>query len=121
MTLIKLVFESLCRALIRFFDNRFIRDDDVEWYRMELNQSRIETQKLLDHFVTPKPVTLVTEDEDYQPITPKKFKSFDQKRKELEQASRMQAMKLADEARSAIEKSKTTAELEEELGIADNG
>lgn len=116
MVLIKLVFESLCRALIRFFDNRFIRDNDVEWYRMELNKAHEETQMLYRSLLNPKPVASeVVEEVNYQPINKSKFVSWPSKRQQLERESYERAMNLAREAKMNIERSKTTEELELEL------
>src|SRR5882757_1362365 len=115
---IKLVFESLCRALIRFFDNRAVLNTDVEYYRMELDLAHKETQRLVSLLVEPKITAEVeTEQTDYKPIGNSPYKSWNVKRRELEQASRLKAIQLDSEARQAIEKSKTTEELEDELGI----
>ena len=116
---IKLVFESLCRALIRFFDNCSVKDDSVEYYRMELDLAHKETQKIIDRLLEPKiTAEIETEQIDYKPIGNSPYKSWNVKRRELEQASRIKAIQLASEARIAIEQAKTTEELEDELGIS---
>lgn len=122
MQLIKLVFESLCRSLIRFFDNRFVANNDVEWYRMELEKQRLETQSLYERIILilePRTITGdVVEEVNLQPIGKSKFKSWEQKRRELENESRLRAINIANEARMNIERGKSTEELEDELGIS---
>lgn len=113
---IKLVFESLCRALIRFFDNRFIRDNDVEWYRMELIRAREETQSLYQQMLVPKTVVAQPlEDEEFKPMQSSKFPTWANKRHQLEQESYKKAQALAAEARVSLNRNKTTEELEHEL------
>jgi hypothetical protein len=110
------IFESLCRALIRFFDNRFVRDNDVEWYRMELNKAHEETQLLYRQLIMPPAVrTEIVEEENFQPLSKSKFQSWSTKRQQLERESYQRAMNLAAEARQNIERNKTTEELELEL------
>src|SRR6266850_705704 len=109
---IKLVFESLCRALIRFFDNCSVRNTDVEYYRMELDLAHKETQRIIDHLLEPKITAEVIDEEvSYKPIGNSPYKSWNVKRRELEQASRVKAVQLASEARIDIEQAKTTEEL----------
>ena len=111
------IFESLCRALIRFFDNRFVRDNDVEWYRMELNKAHEETQMLYRSLLASKTTAEIIQEpeENFQPLNKSKFTSWTTKRHQLEQESYRKAMNLAREARTNIERNKTTEELELEL------
>lgn len=117
MTLIRLVFESLCRSLIRFFDNRFVKNNDVEWYRMELDKAHMETQRVIERFLMPQNTAKEPEKEndDFIPLNNSSYKPWHIKKQELELASFRKAQDLAKQAKEAINKSKTTEQLEAEL------
>lgn len=108
--------EALSRAIIRFWDNRFIVNDEIQYLRMELDKARNETHLILDRFLEPKNTAKVEDNEaDWKPIS--NNVPWHIKRAELERASYQQAKSLTDEARSAI---KTTKQLEDEL-LVNNG
>lgn len=120
MDLIRLIYESFCRSVIRFFDNRFIRSDDIEYYRMEAEKFRQENFKLTKFILdsnspSAKVVTSTSEEEpDWQPAR-KGYQSWESKRRELESASAERARSLANEAKIAMYASKSTEQLEHEL------
>jgi len=115
MQLIKIVWESVCRSIIRFFDNRFIPDNSIEYYRMEIDKLRLENKELQDRLVNvlmPKtPVEMNDEPVNWQPVS--SFVPTHIRRQQLEQASLQRAKALAEEARKAM----TTEELEKAVGI----
>jgi len=85
---------------------------------MELDLAHKETQRLVSLLVEPKITAEVVDEEvNYKPIGNSPYKSWNVKRRELEQASRVKAVELDREARLAIAKNQTTEELESELGI----
>lgn len=122
MQLIKLVYEAFCRSLIRFFDNRFVKNNDVEYYRIEMEKLRQEHKQLLDVLVfktsslTAQINTSETNNEssNWQPAR-EGYKSWETQRRELEAASRKRAQELATEAKRALASTKSTEELEAEL------
>ena len=119
MLFIKLIYESFCRSLIRFFDNRFIRDTSVDYYRIEMDKLRQEKDKLLEVLIAktqPLSANVGVEPEsvDWQPAK-EAYKPWHVMQRELENASRLKAEALAREVKAALNSTKTTAELEAEL------
>ena len=118
MQFIRLIFESFCRSLIRFFDNRFVRDTSVEYYRIEMEKLRQESNRLLEILLAKSQpmvnVQTAADDTEWQPAR-EGFKSWETKRRELEQLSFRRAAELEREAKRALASTKSTAELEAEL------
>ena len=119
MQFIRLIFESFCRSLIRFFDNRFVRDTSVEYYRIEMEKLRQEKDRLLEVLLAKNQAqisvqTTAAEDTEWQPAR-EGFKSWETKRRELEQLSFKRATELEREAKVALASTKSTEELEAEL------
>lgn len=112
---IKLIWESLTRAVIRYLESKSLRDDSVGYLRMEIEKLRAENRELLNHLLMPKTTPAEIDDEpvDWQPIS--KHQPWSSKQRQLEEASRQRAMNLAAEARVNLQKSKTTEQLESEL------
>lgn len=118
MQLIKVIYESACKAFIRFWDNRFIADNTVEYLKMQIEQLRHENKELQDKLLNvlmPKtPVELPDEVTDWKPLNQQI--PWHIKRQQLEQESLNRARKLATEAEINLNR-KTTEELEEAVGI----
>lgn len=112
----KELWDSMLRAWIRFFDNRFqiARDEPLDWLRMELQKERNEKNELM-HFVLSLNAHSEPEEESYsgdmKPIgrTYTPF-SITRARKEKEQSDKAREIR----ARAANE-NKSTAQLEKEL------
>lgn len=118
MQLIKIIYESACKAMIRFWDNRFVKDTSVEYYRMEIEKLRFENKELQDklfNILMPKPPVAMDETPvDWKPMN--SYIPWHVKRQQLEQASLSKARELASEAISSM-RPKTTEELEKAVGI----
>ena len=115
LELIKAVFESAMRAAIRFFDNRFVKSNDIDYFKMELARQQNDYQKVLDYILAPKTITAeIPDDEDRQPLN-NGYKPWHVKRRELEKESLERAGRLVKEARQAMESAKSTEQLESEL------
>ena len=122
MQFIKLIYESFCRSLIRFFDNRFVRNNDVDYYRIEmekLRQNITHLEDVLIHKIEPLSANVGVGVENSEPTNwqPARqgYVSWETKRRELEQASRDRADQLVREAKVALASTKSIAELEAEL------
>lgn len=119
MLFIKLIYASFCRSLIRFFDNIFVRNNDVEYYRMEMEKLRQENKEYRDILITrTQPLTdnvqRESEQVDWQPAK-ESYKPWHVKQRELEYESRERAARLEREAKVALASTKSTEELEAEL------
>lgn len=112
------IWDSLTRAVIRFFEQRFIRDDQVSYLRMEIEKLKSERDGYLDRLLNPvQAVTArIDEDEvDWQLLSSTGYQPWSSKQKQLEESSRQRALNIAREAKVKIQQAKTTAELESEL------
>jgi len=89
------IWESFCRAIIRFFDNRFNQDDRYEELRHLLEIERVEKSKLLNHILTP-PTNKEEEIDlsDYKPID--KHIPFSVRRAALEKEDREKKQQQVD-------------------------
>ena len=121
MSFLKLIYEAFCRSLIRFFDNRFQRSDEVEYYRMEIEKLQQENFKLTKFIldfqgkVTGLANEIKTEEEvDWKPLE-SKYTPWHVRKAKLEQESLERSRALAAEATLALNRKKTTEELEAEL------
>lgn len=118
--LIKLIYEAFCRSLIRFFDNRFVKNDEVSYYRMELEKLRQENFKLTKHIIDNQIVSREVinppeeEETEWKPAN-NGYTSWEKKRRELETASLQKALTLKREAEAELNRAKSTEELEAEL------
>ena len=120
---LKAVYESFIRAAIRFFDNRFLQDNEVEWYRIELDKLRIENQRLVNVIIQmnrPESASPVQNDEtEWKPLVG--FETVSQKRRRLERESynRLQSniAQAREETSRKAAQAMTTEQLEEELGV----
>ena len=112
---IRSIYEAFVRWIIRFFDSKSLRDDEVDYLRMELDKLKVENQELLNYILRPSVTKPEAEEDnsDWQPIS--KYKPWSSKQKELEEASRLRAIALAHEARVNLASKKTTEQLENEL------
>lgn len=116
--MIKAIWESFCRALIRYFDGKAKTDDTIEYLRRRIETLERDNFQLQKYILeNPKKVTepVLEELTDWKPA--RQIQTWDQKRRELEQQSLERAQALRTEARIAIEASKTTEQLEAELGL----
>src|SRR5258708_1690761 len=106
--------EALNRAMIRYWDSRFIKNDEVEYLRMELDKARNETQRVLDRFLTPQNTAKDETTEDvWKPIS--NNVPWHIKRAQLEQESYLKSKELSDEASRNIKRTKSIKELEDEV------
>ena len=115
---IRFMWDSWVRAVIRYWDNKFIRSNEVEYLRSQIELERSRYEKLVHLINAPRVASddsFETEDE-WKPINVG-FKPLHVKRQEMEMISRSKAFALKQEAEKAIEKNKTTEQLEAELGI----
>src|SRR5712692_2942847 len=49
--MLKELYESIIRSFIRFFDNRFNKDESDDWIKLEVEKERLEKRKLLDYIL----------------------------------------------------------------------
>lgn len=117
---LRTIWSAFVEAIIRFWNNRFhsIKNSEVDFLRDELMRSRNDYKELVQSLNQPvihNPKQI--EDSEMYPIKGSRFEPFHVKRTKLEAASRNRAEALRKEAALEIERGKSTAELEEELGI----
>lgn len=115
--MIKAVFDSFCRALIRFFDNRFIAKDPDDFYEMEIAR----LHKLIGNLIQPAAQTVIdtTDNEEHVAMPP--IETTFQKRARLEKESLAKWNESVAEAKAKIAETlaqkKSTEELEQSVGI----
>lgn len=118
------IWVSFTEAITRFWNNRFIRENDqIVYLRMELAKSQSENSKLLGYILEmANPAKVEAEPEldlsNFKPVNQREPWHVRQRR--LEQESRNKAIQLASEARENLEKTKSTEDLEDEL-LGGNG
>ena len=120
LDIIKESFDSFCRAIIRFWDNRFLPDDEKNYLRLEVDKLRLDNSKLLSHIIeltSPRIETgEASEPKEFKPVN--LFQEpWHMKQRKLEAESRYKAARLKNEASDALNQFKSTEELEAELGI----
>lgn len=115
--MLKQVYESAMRALIRFFNNRAVLNEEIRYLREKLEEERNKNFQLTKFILESRnQVTAeveTSESTDWKPA--REFKSWETRKKELEQASYQKAQALRAEAQEALNKAKTTEQLEQEL------
>ena len=120
------VYESLCDALIRFFDSLFTKSyrnsEEVNYLRMEISKLQEENRKFVEALIDKgKPVEQSDIPENYEPV--RRVVPWAVKRYQLEKASRERAIAMAKEATEKKESNgNLTADidkLEKELNIND--
>lgn len=112
--MIRLVWESFLRAIIRFWDNRFLREDRDDFYEREISR----LHQIINDLTVPKIMTAEVVDDIEQPLIRKPIETLLQKRTRLERESREkwnEELKTASANRASI---KTTEELEREVGVS---
>jgi len=110
---VKLIWESFVRAAIRFFDQRSLRNDQVEYLRMEIEKLQNENRELRDYILRPVNVPEPQDETvDWQPLG---LQSWEQKRRELEAESRKRMVQNAFDSAVIQNKNKSTEQLEKEL------
>lgn len=117
MKFIIAIYESACSAVIRFFENRFLLNDEVAFLRLELEKERSEKNKLLNHILelNRTPSVELQNSAEFVPQQVTGTLSWDARRRQLEAESRNKAIELRREAAVAINSAKTTEELEHAL------
>lgn len=118
--MLRVVYESFLEAIIRFWNNRFQSDDQVRYLRMENDKLRQANDKLISQLIElSKPVTVDEPAQDTRDLQPLRgqYRSWEQRRRELEATSLRKAIELSDEAKLASARSQTTEQLEADLGI----
>lgn len=115
MQLIKILYESIIKAMIRFWDNRFIKNTDIDYFKMALERQQDEYRELVKNITTQKTTNIQPESDETEWKPVQSFVPWHIKRQQLESASRQKAIDLAREAKINIEKSKSTEQLENEL------
>ena len=119
--MIKLIWESFCRALIRFWDNRFVRNEQLNWYQLQIEklERRIfDLQGELIEIVSPQkpPAEEAINEIPIQTRAP--IETLFQRRMRLEKESKEEwerQLKEAESKRAA--KAQTTEELEQSVGV----
>lgn len=103
------MWEAFVRAVIRFWDNRFLREDRDDFYEREI--SRLHT--VINSLTRPQVVVgEVERDEENQPLIRKPIETLLQKRARLERESRAEWNEQLTNAR------KSTEDLEREVGVS---
>lgn len=125
LLMIQIVWESYLRAVIRFWDNRFHRrDNPIEFYHEEINYLRRRNEELQGFILnniyeSVEPQVEQTLETEFQTLG-KPIETLIQRRKRLESQSLVEWNKLVQEAKNkqaASATSKTTEQLEEDLGV----
>lgn len=98
----------------RYWNNKNVpfEDDEVLWLRTELDKARQERRFLLDLLLKPNAEISKVDLEEFQPVGG--FESWNIKRARLEREDRKKFEELVNKASA---ETKSTSELEEELGI----
>jgi hypothetical protein len=123
MLSIKLVWQSLLAALIRFCDNRFQQkpNDLIRILELELENERREKNKLIDIITSiAVPAPLVKEDSEEVDLKPIGVPNWRVRAKALEEKRRSEKIEIErqrSQARVQSVKVNTVEELESELGV----
>ena len=116
--MLSVVWDSFCRALIRFFDNRFVKESKIDFYQIEISRLHQQINRLLDERA-PKQIREEVIDEGPQIAMPPIESSF-ARRTRLERESREkweQSVKEAHEKLQAEKRQQSTEELEKSVGV----
>jgi len=117
--MINAVWDSFCRALIRFFDNQFIKESPVRFYELEIG--RLHQQ--INLLISPRTVIAEAVEEIEMKPAMNPIETSWQKRARLENESRIEWNKQIEAARlkiqsSASQEKQTTEELEKSVGVS---
>jgi len=112
------MWSAFVESVVRFFNNRFQTENETYTFlQNELIRARQDYKELVESVLHPPVVNVEQEVEhEFKPIT-NNFEPFHIKRARLERASRIRAEELRSEAAVAVERTKSTEQLEDELGI----
>lgn len=123
--MLRAVLDSFLRAIIRFWNNRFLpKDNVIELYRMEIADLRSRNRELTEFIfnaLSPRvePGESESSEDDFQQLG-RPIETTLQRRRRLEQESLSNWNKLVQEAKNEIQNkatTKTTEELEKDLGM----
>lgn len=115
------IWNSFVEAIVRFWNNRFVRgNEEIVYLREEISRLQQENKGLIERLISPNinEVNIREEEKEFQPVTTNRFIPWRERRAMLERKSREAAISLAREAEVEVERGKSTEQLEKELGIS---
>lgn len=114
------IWESFKEFIVRFFDNRFQPNNEINYLRGEIEKLRFENNKLLNHIIDLTSPVKTEEAETKNPEPLRKIVNWNERRRELEKqdAERARNLKIEKEVKANVNKS--TEQLESELLSGEN-